>query len=109
MSDLINRLREAQTNTNICNEAADALEAQAEEIEKWTALALPLKNYEGIIERQAKEIAELRECNGMLCKLNYKALCDQLGGQLTIALAYIPKNGFGYADCDAALEAWREL
>ena len=60
MSDLIKRLREAQTNTNKCNEAADAIEAKDASID----------HYKSGLESAVEDIAKL------------KALCDQLGNAL---------------------------
>jgi hypothetical protein len=68
-------------------------------------------NNEFCSSKEEYEIARLAtKCAGLQGKIDdLTALCDQLGGQLTIAMSYIPNNGFGYADCDAALEAWRAM
>lgn len=49
-----------------------------------------------LIESQAAQIEQLR------------TLCDQLGGQLTVAMAYVPIGGYGYDDGDSALSEWRQ-
>lgn len=78
----------------LCQEAAEAIKAQAEEIASLQALW---------------SIAHAERSEAMLDLAKCRSICDQLGAQLDAAIEHVPIGGYGLDDCAAALEAWRAM